>query len=369
MKPSRIPLNRLRPSKEFEECVFDDFRAVIERGWLIQGPEHERFEKAFAEYCGAKACVAVGNGTDALEIALRAVGVTRGDEVVVQPNAGFYGTTAILAIDAVPVYADIESEHHQISLDSVRRCLSSKTRAVIMTHLYGKMGDVVALGALCREKGVPLIEDCAQAHGAIMDGRRAGSFGDASAFSFYPTKNLGAFGDGGAVVTSSEEIASKARKLRQYGWVSKYTVVSPGRNSRLDELQAVVLNRRLPLLDQENEVRRTIVRKYAASARGGLKFLHAIHGSEYVGHLAVTLHPSRESVERHFHEAGIATAIHYPVPDHLQPCMAGIPYRRDDLCVTEEVMRQILTLPCHPGMDEEEINRICELLTEAPWQS
>ena len=203
----KIPLNRLYASLSLQEGILDGMKGILERGWFVHGPEHVRFETAFAEYCGTSDCVAVANGTDALEIAFRSVGIGAGDEVILQANAGFYSTTALLAIGATPVYADIHSEDHQLDPESVQRCLSSRCRGVIMTHLYGKMGDVAAIRNICDEEGIPFIEDCAQAHGAVREGGKAGAWGDVAAFSFYPTKNLGAFGDGGAVVTSIKAIA------------------------------------------------------------------------------------------------------------------------------------------------------------------
>src|ERR1700752_3958771 len=266
---ARVPLNDLvRQNRQLHEELASAARRVVERGWYVLGSECTEFEREFARYCGSADCIGVANGTDAIELALRAVGVAPGDRVATVANAGFYSSTAIHAIGAGPVYVDVE-ETHGMSLPSLREALAGQgVRAVIVTHLYGRLADVEAIVALCKPLGIPVLEDCAQSHGASRGGKIAGSFGTAGCFSFYPTKNLGALGDGGAVTTGDAAMAERLRGLRQYGWGSKYRVSrAGGRNSRLDELQAALLLAKLPHLDRWNERRRGIARRLSNEIR------------------------------------------------------------------------------------------------------
>ena len=359
-----IAINQIKISPSISESIMDSVAKVIAKGRFIHGLEHDQFEKNFAEYCGVSDCVAVGNGTDAHEIALRCVGVRAGDEVVLQANAGFYGTTAILAIGAIPVYADINFSDSQVNPGSMEQCISRKTRGVLVTHLYGKMGEVDLIKQICDTHGIALVEDCAQAHGAVFKEKKAGSWGNVAAFSFYPTKNLGAFGDGGAIVTSNGEIGTFARRLRQYGWSDKYHNICIGRNSRLDEVQAAILNIKLPLLDQDNERRRRIVAQYHEAAYGDLRLLHGNHANEFVGHLAVALYPDRDRAIKILKENGIETAIHYPVPDHHQPIMKEREFRSYQLINTEKSCKSVFTLPCNSSMTEAEVEYVCSVLSK-----
>ena len=237
---------------------------VIDSGWYAMGPEVAAFEKAFAAYCGVTDAIGVANGTEAIELALRALDINVGDEVITVANAGFYSSTAIRAIGAVPVYVDIQESNLLMDVACAEKAITPKTKAIIITHLFGQLADMQPLCALAKKHGIALVEDCAQSHGATANGKRAGSFGDIAAFSFFPTKNLGALGDGGAVATSDAALAARVRSLRQYGWTTKYTVADGGaRNSRLDEMQAALLSVKLPLLDGWNEKRRQIAKHYA----------------------------------------------------------------------------------------------------------
>lgn len=340
---------------------------VIAGGHYVLGPRVEAFEAAFAAYCGVAHAVGVGNGTDALEIALRAVGVSAGDRVVLAANAAMYGTSAVLACGAVPVYADILPGEATLDPDAVAAALRSQTpRAVLVTHLYGRLARVEALRALADRHGAALVEDCAQAHGAsTADGRRAGGFGDAAAFSFYPTKNLGALGDGGAVLCRDPAVAERARSLRQYGWETKYRNVLPGgRNSRLDSLQAALLSVLLPALDSWNAARRAIAARYRAGiAHPDIALPPAAPTpGEDVAHLFVVRSPRRDALRAHLQAHGILTEVHYPLPDHLQPCMtaAGAIVGRAHAALprTERDAAEVLSLPCFPEMTEAEIDRV-----------
>jgi dTDP-4-amino-4,6-dideoxygalactose transaminase len=331
---------------------------VIRRGWFVMGPELTGFESAFAAYSGVPHCVGVANGTDALELALRALGVGAGDRVVTVANAGGYSTTAIRSIGAVPHYIDIEPETMLASLDGIAHALSTGVRAVVVTHLFGRMVDMDAVVRMAAAARVPLVEDCAQAHGAQWRDRKAGTFGDAGCFSFYPTKNLGALGDGGALVTSNPELASRLRELRQYGWSSKYvTHRAGGRNSRLDELQAAALACMLPRLDGWNARRREIAVRYSKTiAHPAIRTADAGEG-EYVAHLYVVRTSQRESLQRHLAGKGIGSDVHYPIPDHRQRLVAGS-LADVRLPETEHAAASVLTLPCFPEMTDDEVDQV-----------
>src|SRR3954469_6620878 len=286
----RVPLNDLvRQNLLIHDELVGSARRVIERGWYVLGSEGGNFEKAFAAYCGVPHAVGVANGTDGIELALRAVGVGEGDRVATVANAGFYASTSIHAIGARPLYVDVVAKTHSMNVDCLQRLLSQNpVRAVIATHLYGRLADVEAIVAICKPLGIPVIEDCAQAHGASRNGRKAGSLGAAGCFSFYPTKNLGALGDGGAVTTDDAALAGRLRELRQYGWDSKYRVARRGgRNSRLDEMQAALLRLKLPHLDRWNEERRRLAQRYAREMGNSRVRCPADFGADNVAHLFV----------------------------------------------------------------------------------
>ena len=361
-----VPLNDLRRGfLALEDELRPAVDTVLSSGWYVLGPEHDAFEREFAAAVGAEHCIGVGNGTDALELALLSVGCVPGDEVVTAANASMYTATAALKAGLVPRFADVDPGTLLLTAETVAPALTPRTRAVVVTHLYGRMADVAPLRELCHSAGIALVEDCAQAAGAVSDEGPAGSLGDAASFSFFPTKNLGALGDGGAVTTNDPERAALVRSLRQYGWSSKYTVTEPrGRNTRLDELQAAVLRVKLPHLAGWNQRRREIVARYAEVLGNGVRRM--VHGDAtespaYVGHLAVLVTPHREADRAAFTEAGVRTDVHYPVPDHRQPVMAAA-CAGVRLPVTEQAAEQILTLPCFAEMTETEIERVCDVL-------
>lgn len=332
---------------------------VLASNWYVLGKEVAAFEHDFAAYCGVDHSIGLANGTDALELALRAVGVGPGRQVLLAANAGFYGSTAVNLVGARPLYVDVSASSLTLDPQCVATALQQyQPQAIIVTHLYGQLADMEKISALARQHGVALIEDCAQSHGALRNGQRAGSFGDIGCFSFYPTKNLGALGDGGAVVCRDDRLASRVLSLRQYGWGCKYHNEVPlGRNSRLDELQAAVLNDKLPMLDADNLRRREIARYYQ-NALGGLPLtLPPSTGEDYVAHLYVVRTPRRDDLRRYLGECGIATDIHYPVPDHLQPACAE-PGPGGTLPETEKACATVLSLPCYPGLPQSAIARV-----------
>lgn len=335
---------------------------MLGNGQLVLGQFVESFERSFAEYVEVKHCVGVASGTDAIEIALRALGC-EGKEVLVVANAAGYGTISCLAVGAVPVYCDIDSTTLLVSLDSISERVSHNTAAVIVTHLFGAAVDCALVDAVVKTKlgkSLPIIEDCAQAHGARVGNLRAGAQGTIGCFSFYPTKNLGALGDGGAIVTNDSVLAEKMRSLRQYGWTTRYFQARPGgRNSRLDELQAGFLSVFLPHLDERNAKRRDIAKQYAAS---GASLVHAdfIESEQYVAHLAVCMVNDRSQLVENMTSEKIATGVHYPYLDTEFPTTQHLP--RLPLPVSEVAKDRIITLPCFPEMTPSEVATVCQAI-------
>jgi aminotransferase EvaB len=355
----RIPLNDLvRQNRPIHGKLTAAARRVIERGWYVLGSESAEFERSFAAYCEVAHAVGVANGTDGIELALRAVGIDEGHSVATVANAGFYSSTAIHAIGARPLYVDVDVETHGMSVVSLKLELARSTiRAVIVTHLYGRLADVEAVTAVCKPLGIPVIEDCAQAHGARRNGRSAGSFATAGCFSFYPTKNLGALGDGGMIITDDVAIADSVRVLRQYGWDKKYQVSrAGGRNSRLDELQAALLLAKIPHLDRWNEDRRAIARRLSNEIRHPRVKCPHDFGTDNVAHLFVLRCEDRDGLQRHLEARSVSTDIHYPIPDHQQPAYSGLGV--NELPATERLAKEVVTIPCFPEMEEEEISQV-----------
>jgi dTDP-4-amino-4,6-dideoxygalactose transaminase len=358
-----VPVNALdRHIAPLHPALQSAANDVIGSGYYVLGPNVKAFENEFAEYCGVLDCVSVANGTEALELGLRSLGVSAGKTVAVVANAAMYGTTAVLACGAEPVFVDIDPV--SLLMDPQALAALAATRridVVIVTHLYGQLADMPVFLALAEKHGFLLFEDCAQAHGARdANGKKAGSFGAAASFSFYPTKNLGALGDGGAVVTDDPAIAGTLRKLRQYGWTAKYcNELQGGRNSRLDELQAAFLRVMLPLLDGWNARRREIANRYSNEIRNHRITVPPAGGKDFVAHLYVVRPSDRRALQQHLATAQIGSEIHYPVPDYRQPLFEerfatlALP-NTDNACAT------VLTLPCFPELTDEEVTRVIE---------
>jgi aminotransferase EvaB len=351
-----IALNDLR---RLHEPHWAELREAIDEvlasGRFVLGEQCRRFEERFAAACGTRHAVGVANGTDALEIALRAAGVGAGDRVVTVANAGGYASVAIAACGAMPVYVDVDCETMNMDVRALPAALALHPRAVVLTHLYGRLAPAAQAARLCGDADVALIEDCAQAFGARTDERPAGAFGTFGCFSFYPTKNLGALGDGGAIVTSDDGLAGRVRRLRQYGWDSKYRVAEEGgRNSRLDELQAAVLARRLPHVAAENARRREIASRYASNIANPAIVVPKRAAEADALHLFVVRSPFRDALAAHLARHGVDSDVHYPIPDHRQPAFARR-FAGTPLPVTERLANEVLTLPCYPAMTDEEI--------------
>jgi len=356
-----IALNDLaRHTAPLRDELLAAMARVCDRGWYVLGPEVDAFEREFAAHTGVAHAVGVANGTEAIELAARALGVGPGDEVILAANAGMYSTTALRAVGATPVFVDVNEGDLTIDPGAVEGAITAKTRAIIATHLYGRIADVRRLRALADERGVALLEDCAQAHGARAGGQQAGAWGDAASFSFYPTKNLGALGDGGLVACRDGAVAARVRRLRQYGWESKYVAVEgPARNSRLDELQAAVLRVKLPHLDRWNARRRQVAAAYARVENPSLRHPD-VEGDGYVAHLYVVRTQARDALRRHLAARQIGADIHYPLLDTQQPVLRGT--AAPALPVSEAAACQVLSLPCYPELSDAEVARVCEAL-------
>lgn len=337
--------------------------SVLEGGRYILGSEVEAFEKEFSAFCGAGSCTSVASGTDALVIALRSCGIRAGDEVVTVSHTAVATVAAIELTGATPVFVDIDRLSRCMSPAALENALTPKTRAILPVHIFGQPAAMEDLLAIARPKGIKVIEDCAQAHGAVIGGHRVGTFGDAAAFSFYPTKNLGAIGDGGAVVSTSDEIATRCRELREYGWRERYISSIPGLNSRLDELQAAILRIKLRHLEEGNERRRSIAKAYTNAVKNpGVTVPTDIAGTVHAMHLYVIECDERERVEAAFRQAGIGTARHYPVPVHLQPAYSARIRCTGDLRETERLYRRMITLPMYPELTDSQVQRVCDVL-------
>jgi aminotransferase EvaB len=344
-----------RHNNTLADVLAGSLTRVRESGSYILGNEVETFERRFAQYCGVDHCITVASGTDALELSLRAVGVGPGTKVVTVANAGMYSSIAIVAVGAQPVYVDIDPETLLMCPLSLTSLDFSHVSAIVVTHLYGRLAAMDAILGIARKHGAPVVEDSAQAHGAKLEGRRAGAFGLAGCFSFYPTKNLGALGDGGAIVTDDGDLAKTLRRLRQYGWSEKYVSgLKGGRNSRLDEIQAAVLCAKLPYLDAWNERRRAIATRYGAIIRHPEVRVGRQPDDSSVAHLYVVRSGNRDSLKDHLYQRGVAAEIHYPIPDYRQESLSG-EGQANVLPHTERACTEVLTLPCFPEMVEAEI--------------
>ncbi len=362
----KIPFVTFKPmEKELDDDLKDAFNRVYKRSWYIEGEEDKKFEKAFAEYCNSKFCVGVGNGLDALFLALKAIGIKEGDEVIVPSNTYIATALAVTYVGATPVFVEPNIQTYNIDPDRIEEKITNRTKVIMPVHLYGQACDMDPIMEIARKHNLYVVEDCAQAHGAMYKGKVIGSFGDAAGFSFYPGKNLGALGDAGATVTNNEELANKVRVLGNYGSDYKYHHIMQGNNSRLDELQAAFLSAKLPLLDKMNEERRRIAQKYLDGIRNSEIVLPYV--PEYavpVWHIFAIRCTRRSELEAFLNNAGIGTNKHYPIPMHLQECYVGLGYKQGDLPIAEEISETELSLPMFYGMTDEEIQFVIDKVNE-----
>ena len=341
--------------KEFDRIV----SGVFEKGSFILGENLKSFEKDFSKYLEANHAIGVANGTDALFLALKAVGIGSGDEVITVSNTAVPTISAIDAAGAKPVFVDIEESTFNIDPSKIESAITSKTKAIIPVHLYGNPCNMEKIASIAARHKLKIIEDCAQAHGAEYKGKKVGTFGDFGAFSFYPSKNLGANGDGGMVVTNSSQLAEKMRLLRNYGFADRYNSILRGYNSRLDEIQAALLDFKLARLDEWNKRRRQIADRYMCElAKLPIIIPSVFSGHKHVFHLFVARVIQRQKFLEFMSASGVNIIIHYPIPIHLQPAYEFLNYKRGDFPVTEKVSEEILSLPIYPELEEKEISYI-----------
>ena len=346
--------------------ILDAVQTVFGSGQLVLGQSLRSFEEEFAAYHGLAHGIGVDNGTNAIEIALQAMGVKPGDEVITVSNTAAPTVVAIDALGAIPVFVDIRESDYLMDTDQVAAAITDRTRAIVPVHLYGQCVDLKPLVSLAREHGLGIMEDCAQAHGARRDGVVAGATGDAAAFSFYPTKVLGAYGDGGAIVTNSPDIAAAARRARYYGMASTYFVVeTPGHNSRLDEVQAEILRRKLRRLDTYIADRQAIAERYAAALADTELVLPAVTpGNSHVYYVYVVRHPRRDEIMERLKSYDINLNISYPWPVHTQTGFAKLGYEVGSLPVTERLAHEIFSLPMYPSLSEDLQDKVIHAVRE-----
>ena len=349
--------------RELKSEIDAGIQRVLDSGWYILGPEVEAFEAEWAAYCQAKFAVGLANGLDALTLALRALDIGPGDEVIVPSNTYIATWLAVSANGAKPVPVEPNPDTHNIDPEQIEPAITPSTKAILPVHLYGQPADMDAILALARRHGVRVVEDAAQAHGASYKGRRIGAHGDVVCWSFYPGKNLGAFGDAGAITTSDADIADRIRMLRNYGSRVKYVNEELGANSRLDPIQAAVLRAKLPYLDQWTERRRVIAATYTqALTQTGTKTPHVPNWADPAWHLYVIRNASRDKVQKKLTDAGVGTLIHYPIPPHLQQAYKGLNISSGSLPIAERLAQEVLSLPIGPHLPVQDAEAVARLL-------
>lgn len=362
----KVPFVTFKPlEKELDKDLRDAFERVYNRSWYIEGVEDEAFEKAFAEYCDSKYCVGVGNGLDSLFLALKAMGIKEGDEVIVPSNTYIATALAVTYTGATPVFVEPDIRTFNIDPTKIEAAITDKTKAIMPVHLYGQACDMDPIMEVAKKYNLYVVEDCAQAHGAKYKGKVIGSFGDAAGFSFYPGKNLGALGDAGATVTNNEELAKKVRALGNYGSDYKYHHIYQGNNSRLDELQAAFLAAKLPHLNKVNLERRKIAQKYLNGINNPEIILPFVpEYAEPVWHIFGIRCNRRDELEKFLNDAGISTNKHYPIPMHLQGCYADLGFKKGDYPIAEEISETELSIPMYYGMTDEEVQYVIDRMNE-----
>jgi dTDP-4-amino-4,6-dideoxygalactose transaminase len=335
---------------------------VLESGWYILGKEVELFEQEFAEYIGVSFGIGVGSGTEAIHLALAACQIGAGDEVITVSHTAVATVAAIEATGAKAIMVDVEPDYFTIDPNKIKTAITLRTKAIVPVHLYGQPAELDPILKIARKHNLRVIEDCAQAHGAIYKNKRVGSYGDMACFSFYPTKNLGALGDGGMVVTNDAELAERVNLLRQYGWKERYISQFAGSNSRLDELQAAVLRVKLRSLDKDNSKRIQLAKEYDSQLScTNLVLPKQRESSTHVYHLYVVRSDKRDELLTYLREKGIGASIHYPVPVHLQPAYDQGQYA---LPQTEQMAKEILSLPMHPELNSGDMQKIIDIIKE-----
>ena len=359
----KISSNRLdRGFNQYRDEYVRKATEVLESGWYILGPEVENFEKEFATYVGAEYCVGLGCGLDALYLAVRLLGFGAGDEVIVQGNTYIASVMGITMNGATPVFVE-PNEFYNIDVNKIEEKITSNTKAILVVHLYGQASDMETVMRIAKKYDLKVIEDCAQSHGAYWNKKMTGTWGDIGCFSFYPSKNMGAFGDAGALVTNDINLQKKAKALRNYGSQRRYYNDEIGINSRLDEMQAGLLCIKLKHIEEINEERKNICQKYLDGIKNStIKLPKVDDGATTVWHQFVVRTKNRERMITFLEEHGIETAIHYPVPPHLQVAYKNLGYELGDLPITEKYADEVLSLPLYNGMEENEIQKVIDAL-------
>lgn len=362
----KIPFVTFLPmERELNDDICAAFDRVFTRSWYIKGGEDEIFEKAFAAYCGAKYCIGVGNGLDALMLSLKALDIGEGDEVIVPSNTYIATALAVTYVGATPVFVEPDIRTFNINPALIEAAITSKTKAIMPVHLYGQACDMDPIMEVAGKYGLKIVEDCAQAHGATYKGQKVGTFGDAAGFSFYPGKNLGALGDAGAVVTNDKELSDTIRALGNYGSDYKYHHIYKGNNSRLDELQAAFLAAKLPHLERMNVERRRIAQMYTERIENPKVTTPYVHPDCVpVWHIYGIRCADRVALEKHLNEKGIGTNKHYPIPMHLQECYKDLNIPQGALPIAEEISATELSIPMYYGMTDKEIQYVVDAINE-----
>lgn len=355
MNRFRVPFGALAP-REDASAIRTAVERVVNSGWYVLGPEVAAFETEFAELCGAAHSVGVGTGTDAIALILRALGIGAGDEVITTPLSAAYTALAVMMVGARPVFADIDPARHTISPGAVEGAITSRTRAILPVHLYGQPAEMDRLLAIAARYNLAVVEDACQAHLATEAGRPVGTMGVAGAFSFYPTKNLGALGDGGAVVTNDAALAARIRRLRNGGQTDRYHHAEFGINSRLDELQAAVLRARAPFMREWTSRRRSLAASYRTALAGAAVQVPREFDAGHVYHLFVVRTAQRDRLRRHLEGDGIETLVHYPVPIPRQPALAS--HHPADCPEANRACDEVLSLPIHPGLSAADVEAV-----------
>ncbi len=355
---NRLDRGFYKYQSEFENKAIE----VLRSGWYVLGKEVENFEKEFSDYTGSKYCAGLASGLDALYLAFRAIGIGKDDEVIVQGNTYIASVMGITMNGAVPVFVEPD-EYHGPDASKIEAAITEKTKAVLVVHLYGQSCEMDRIVDICRKHGLKLVEDCAQSHGAHFDGKMTGTFGDIGCFSFYPSKNLGAFGDGGAIVTDNEEYCRKIKMLRNYGSEKRYYNDEVGVNSRLDELQAGLLRVKLKYLDELNDEKRVIADRYLAEIKNPKIELPRLRDkADHVWHQFVIRCDHRDNLIEYLKEKEIGTIIHYPVPPHLQKAYGYLGFKKGDLPISERFADEVLSIPMYNGMTKEEQTSVIDAL-------
>jgi len=358
-----IPFNNLKPlHRSIEGEINEAVQRVLASGWYILGPEVEQLEAEFAAWHGKMHAVSVANGTDAIELALRAAGIGAGDEVITVAHTAVATVCAIERAGATPVIVDIDPVRYTLDPNAASAAITPRTKAIVPVHIYGHPADMDGIKELAERHQLFLLEDCAQAHGARYGDQLVGTFGHAAAFSCYPTKNLGAYGDGGLMLTPDAALAERMKRIRNYGQTVRYHHAERGVNSRLDEMQAAILRVKLAHLDEHNGERRRIAEIYARQVRG-VALPESVGDVRHVYHLFVVRHPDRDRLREDLKTHGVDSQIHYPIPVHLQPAYADLGYVRGSLPVTERVADEILSLPMYVGLSDRDVETVGTAVT------